>query len=62
MTSACATIGTPRNERMSGCLRGHHPRKRGSSWMSSVRYGAAASSIAPSIPCVRGSGPIAAIS
>ena len=32
-----ATIGTPRNERMSGCLGGHQPRKRGCSWMSRVR-------------------------
>ena len=30
--------------------------------MSSVRCGSADSSIAPSIPCVRGSGPIASIS
>ena len=30
--------------------------------MSSVRCGSAESSIAPSIPCVRGSGPIASIS
>ena len=47
---------------MSGCWRGHQPRKRGSSWMSSVRYGVALSSIAPSMPWVRGSGPIDAIS
>ena len=48
---------------MSGCARGHQPRKRG----CGVDVGGAvaargASSIAPSIPCVRGSGPIAAIS
>ena len=30
--------------------------------MSLVRYGTGEVSIAPSIPCVRGSGPIAAIS
>ena len=47
---------------MSGCSRGHQPRNRGSRWMSSVRYEAEVSSIAPSIPWVRGSGPIAAIS
>ena len=47
---------------MSGCADGHQPRKRGCAWMSSVRYGSRVSSIAPSIPCVRGSGPIAAIS
>ena len=47
---------------MSGCARGHQPRKRGSSWMSSIRYGSGDSSIAPSSPCVRGSGPIASIS
>ena len=57
-----ATIGTPRNERMSGCARGHQPRKRACVWMSGVRYGSGDSSIAPSSPCVRGSGPIAAIS
>ncbi len=56
------TIGTPRNERMSGCACGHQPRNRGWVWMSFVRYGAGDSSIAPSRPCVRGSGPIAAIS
>ena len=38
MTSPAAQIGTPRNERMSGWPRGHQPRKRGSAWMSSVRY------------------------
>ena len=42
---------------MSGCPRGHQPRKRGSVWMSAVRKGALESSIAPSIPWVRGSGP-----
>ena len=47
---------------MSGCADGHQPRKRGSVWMSSVRNGSAASSIAPSIPCWRGSGPSLAIS
>ena len=30
--------------------------------MSSIRYGSGDSSIAPSSPCVRGSGPIASIS
>src|SRR3954452_1200252 len=57
-----ATIGTPRNERIWGCARGHQPRKRGSLRMSSVRCGRSLSSIAPSSPCVRGSGPIAATS
>ena len=47
---------------MSGCSRGHQPLKRGCVWMSSVRYGPGATSIAPSMPWVRGSGPIAAIS
>src|SRR5919198_125867 len=56
MTPSAATIGTPRNERMSGWPRGHQPRKRGSSWMSGVRNGVAVSSVAPSMPCVRGGG------
>ena len=60
--SSGATIGTPRNERMSGWPRGHQPRNRGSVWMSGVRNGSGEASIAPSIPCVRGSGPMAAIS
>ena len=30
ITSPRATIGTPRNERICGCARGHQPRKRGS--------------------------------
>ena len=47
---------------MSGCPRGHQPRKRGWVWMSAERYGSRPSSITPSIPCRRGSGPIAAIS
>ena len=47
---------------MSGWAAGHQPRNRGSVWMSSVRKGSDASSIAPSMPCVRGSGPISAIS
>src|SRR5947199_19376 len=55
--SSGATIGTPRNERMSGWPRGHQPRKRGSSWMSVVRNGSASTSLAPSIPCGRGRGP-----
>ena len=57
-----ATIGTPRNDVIVGCARGHQPRKRGSWRMSTVRYGRSDSSIAPSSPCVRGSGPIAATS
>ena len=47
---------------MSGCLDGHQPRKRGCPWMSSVRYGSVVSSITPSMPCRRGSGPSDAIS
>ena len=62
MTSSLDTIGTPRNVCIDGCARGHQPRKRGSALMSSVRCGPGVSNIAPSIPCVRGSGPIAAIS
>ena len=62
MISPRATIGTPRNERIIGCARGHQPRKRGSAVMSSVSCGSGDCSIAPSIPCVRGSGPMASIS
>src|SRR3954466_15150360 len=62
MTPSPATSGPPRNERMSGWARGHQPRKRGWWWMSAVRKGSGVSSIAPSSPCVRGSGPIAATS
>ena len=47
---------------MLGWRLGHQPRKRGSRRMSSVRNGAGDSSMAPSSPCVRGSGPIAATS
>src|SRR3954468_10441543 len=57
-----ATIGTPRNERICGCARGPPPRKRGSRRRRSVRCGPSESSIPPSSPCVRGSGPIAATS
>src|SRR5207247_390300 len=60
MMSPLATIGTPRNERISGCASGHQPRNRGSWVMSSVRKGRGSASIAPSIPCVRGSGPSSA--
>ena len=37
ITSPRATIGTPRNEHICGCVRGHQPRKRGWRRMSSVR-------------------------
>ena len=47
---------------MIGWAAGHQPRKRGSRLMSGVRCDSSDSSIAPSSPCVRGSGPIAAIS
>ena len=47
---------------MSGCAAGHQPRKRGSLVDVVVRYGSGDSSIAPSSPCVRGSGPSASIS
>ena len=47
---------------MSGWPRGHQPRKRGSAWMSAVRYESKPSSIAPSRPCVSGSGPSRSIS
>ena len=62
MISPAAQIGTPRKERMSGWPRGHQPRKRGSAWMSSVRSESKRSSIAPSRPCVSGSGPRRSIS
>ena len=62
MMPAREMIGTPRKEPMRGCVRGHQPRKRGSRVMSGVRCERSDSSIAPSSPCVRGSGPIAATS
>ncbi len=46
---------------MSGCPAGHQPRKRGCVCRSAVRSDSAVSSIAPSRPWVRGSGPIRAI-
>ena len=57
-----ATIGTPRNERMSGCARGHQPRKRGWSWMSRVRNGASRLEHRAEHAVRRGSGPSEAIS
>jgi len=51
------------NERMSGWADGHQPRKSaGCSWMLGVRNELGVSSMAPSSPCWRGSGPIAAMS
>src|SRR5258705_407392 len=56
MMSPFATMGTPRNDCMRGWASGHQPRNLGSVVMSSVRKGQGSDSIAPSIPCVRGSG------
>jgi len=47
------TMGTPRNDLISGWVSGHHPRKRGSVVMSSIRNGVGSVSMAPSRPWVR---------
>ena len=58
ITSPRATIGTPRNERICGCARGHQPRKRGSAAdvVGPVRLGASPASRRASRACA-GAGP-----
>ena len=56
-----ATIGTPRNERISGCAAGHQPRKRGSRLMSACGTAPGDSSIAPAARGCAAAGPWRAI-
>ncbi len=58
-TSSPFFTGTPRKAVSSGWAAGHHPPNRGSCLMSASRSGAPAVSSAASMPCWRGSGPIA---